>query len=77
MARPSKHAQLTDAQKLAYALLLYARGSKWSYDDTAEWEALTGSKSATMQTLCSLARTVAGPGAKEFAPIFRPSRHSG
>ena len=56
--RPAGMAALSDAERLARAVLLFHRGGTWTADDAEIWQALTGSTDATTRTLCELARRV-------------------
>lgn len=49
---------MTDLERLACAILLFHRGGPWTWDDHAQWRALTGSPLASTRTLCNLAREV-------------------
>lgn len=51
-------APMTDAEKLARAVLLFFRGDPWSPIDGEIWEHLTGTRVSTTRTLCDLARKV-------------------
>jgi hypothetical protein len=50
---------MTDAERLARAVLLFHRGGMWTEMDREEWELLTGSGEASTKTLCDLARRTA------------------
>lgn len=49
---------MTEAQKLAKAVLMFFRGGDFGAEQKATWLALTGSDEATTKTLCDLARKV-------------------
>jgi hypothetical protein len=51
-------ARISDAERLARAVLLFHRGGPWSDWDREVWRALTGADEATTRALCDLARTV-------------------
>lgn len=51
-------ANITDAERLARAVLLFFWGGRWDLDDQARWKTLTGTNDATTRTLGDLARTV-------------------
>jgi hypothetical protein len=46
---PSK---MSDAERLATAVLLFHKGGQWTDSDDILWEKLVGSSSATSRTLC-------------------------
>jgi hypothetical protein len=50
--------QLSDAEKLARAVLLFHRGGEWTKSDSEMWLILTGVREVTTKTLCNLARQV-------------------
>ena len=50
--------EISDAEKLARAVLLFYRDGPWTTCDRETWEQLTGSDDATTRTLCDLARRV-------------------
>ena len=52
-----KH-KLSDAERLARAVLLFHRGGGWIQSDSEMWLILTGVREATTKTLCDLARQV-------------------
>lgn len=49
---------MSNAERLARAVLLFHHGSPWTADDAEMWVTLTGSQDATTRTLCNLARRV-------------------
>lgn len=49
---------LSDAEKLARAVLLFFRGGRWTAWDTEMWRELTGTDNATTRTLGEMARRV-------------------
>jgi hypothetical protein len=49
---------ISDAEKLARAVLLFHRGGEWTPYDREMWVVLTGQSDATTKTLCDLARKV-------------------
>lgn len=49
---------ISDAERLARAVLLFHRGSPWSAVDREMWRHYTGSDEATTKALCDLARRV-------------------
>jgi L-cysteine desulfidase len=49
---------MSNAERLARAVLLFHGSTIWTADDTEMWVALTGSQDATTRTLCNLARWV-------------------
>jgi hypothetical protein len=49
---------MTDAEKLARAVLLFHGTIEWTADIREDWLFLTGSEEATTKTLCDLARKV-------------------
>ena len=51
-------ASLSNAERLARAVLLFHRGGPWTASDHEVWQALTGAHCATTRTLCDLARQV-------------------
>jgi hypothetical protein len=53
-----EHAPISDAEKLARAVLLFHRGGSWTEHDHEMWIVLTGQHDATTKTLCDLARKV-------------------
>jgi hypothetical protein len=50
---------MSDAERLARALLLFHRGGPWTGMDRNEWVMLTGEEEATTKVLCDLARKIA------------------
>jgi len=50
--------ELTDAEKLARAVLLFHKAAPWMKSDDEIWVALTGSDQVTTKVLCDLARKV-------------------
>ena len=50
--------QLTLAERLARAVLLYHRGGPWLNYDREVWWGLTGEREITTRKLCELARLV-------------------
>lgn len=50
--------EISDAEKLARAVLLFHRGGPWSDTDRELWRHYTGSDDATTRSLCDLARRV-------------------
>lgn len=52
---PSK---MSDAERLATAVLLFHKGGQWTDSDDILWEKLVGSNSATSRTLCDFARNI-------------------
>jgi hypothetical protein len=50
--------EITDAEKLARAVLMFFKGDPWSAADGEMWLHLTGSTVSTTKTLCDLARKV-------------------
>lgn len=50
--------KMTDAERLARAVLLFHRGGEWTAWDTEVWSLLTGSSEATTKILCNFARRV-------------------
>jgi hypothetical protein len=50
--------QLSDAERLARAVLLFHRGGPWTAWDIEVWRVLTGESEATTRALCDLARRV-------------------
>jgi hypothetical protein len=51
---------MSQAEKLARAVLLFFRGGQWTQDDREMWIVLTGQRDATTKALCDLAREVRG-----------------
>lgn len=49
---------MTDAEKLARAVLLFHDGEVWTSAKRQEWLELTGAHDATTRTFCDLARRV-------------------
>lgn len=49
---------LTNAERLARAVLMFHDGSQWDDDKSATWKALTGSDEVTTKALGNLARAV-------------------
>jgi hypothetical protein len=49
---------MTDAERLARAVLLFHHGGEWTQADRDQWLALTGSAEATIKVLCDLARRI-------------------
>jgi predicted NUDIX family NTP pyrophosphohydrolase len=47
---------MTDAERLARAVLLFHGGGPWTDHERAIWHALTGEHEATTRALCDLAR---------------------
>ena len=58
LPRTGGRAPLTDAQRLAEAVLLFHRGGHWTLGDRRRWLQLTGSADCTSKALCNLARAV-------------------
>jgi hypothetical protein len=50
--------QLSDAERLSRAVLLFYKTPPWTEDDRKVWFALTGEDNATTRTLCDLARNI-------------------
>lgn len=50
--------KISDAERLARAVLLFHRGGEWTLEDRITWHALTGTDESTTRTLCDLARHV-------------------
>lgn len=57
-AGPQPDPQLSDAERLARAVLLFHRGGPWSAWDSEVWRVLTGSRDVTAKALCNFARRV-------------------
>jgi hypothetical protein len=51
---------MSDAEKLAQAVLLFHRGGPWTAQDSETWLAVTGEPDVTNRVLCDLARKVRG-----------------
>lgn len=51
-------ARISNAERLARAVLLFHHGGEWTKADQQIWHALTGSHDATSRVLCDLARQV-------------------
>jgi hypothetical protein len=51
-------AKLSDAERLARALLLFHRNGPWMPGDREVWFALTGKQECSSRVLCDLAREV-------------------
>lgn len=51
-------APISNAERLARAVLLFFRGGRWTRLDDEQWAALTGSETASSRALCDLARMV-------------------
>lgn len=51
-------AKISDAEKLARAVLLFWQGGAWSEEQQTLWEACTGTANTTTRALCDLARKV-------------------
>jgi len=49
---------MSDAERLAKAVLLFHRGGPWFDRDRELWSALTGEREATTKVLCDLARRI-------------------
>ena len=49
---------ITDAEKLARALLMFFDSGAWSPDRARQWRELMGEAPANSKTLCDLARKV-------------------
>jgi len=49
---------MTDAERLAKAVLLFHGGGPWFARDRELWSALTGEREATTKVLCDLARRI-------------------
>lgn len=49
---------LTNAERLARAVLLFHGGGAWTDDQRWQWTQLTDAEEATTRTLCDLARRV-------------------
>lgn len=58
--------EISDAERLARAVLLWHRGGPWSAEDREMWRHYTGSDDATTKVLCDLARRVRA--AEEVTP---------
>ena len=66
-------ATLSDAERLARAVLLFHRGAPWTDHDREVWQALTGESEATTRVLCELARAVRHREEDELSrPILQP-----
>ena len=50
--------QLSGAERLARAVLLFHRGGPWTAWDGEVWRVLTGNREITTKALCNLARRV-------------------
>ena len=50
--------QLSNAERLAQAVLLFHRGGPWTAADREMWKAITGEDEATTRTLCGFARKI-------------------
>lgn len=50
--------ELSSAEKLARAVILFHSSNSWTKEQQSMWENLTGSFEATSKVLCDLARTV-------------------
>jgi hypothetical protein len=51
-------AALSNADRLARAVLLFHSADSWSDEKREQWLALTGQEAATTRVLCDLARLV-------------------
>jgi hypothetical protein len=51
-------ARLSNAERLARAVLLFHGAIEWNDEQRELWDALTGQKEATTRVLCDLARKV-------------------
>lgn len=51
-------ARISNAERLARAVLLFHHGGEWTHSDAEVWHALTGTHQATTKVLCDLARRV-------------------
>lgn len=49
---------MSDAEKLARAVLMFFNGKPWSIEDARMWKDVTGQDDATTRVLCDLAREV-------------------
>jgi hypothetical protein len=68
---------MTDAERLARAVLLFHRGGPWTAEDRAAWRSLTDSDEATTRALCDVARGIIGaPSSRRRAPVGSPRRAS-
>jgi hypothetical protein len=50
--------EISQAERLARAVILFFRGGPWSEQDRELWRHYTGSDDATTRTLCDLARRI-------------------
>jgi hypothetical protein len=50
--------EISDAERLARAVLLFHRGGPWRGVDRNEWAMLTDNEEATTTVLCDLARRI-------------------
>jgi hypothetical protein len=57
-ARDVGETEMTGAERLARAVLLFHRGGAWTAEHMAEWEVMTGSPAVTTKVLCDVAREV-------------------
>jgi hypothetical protein len=51
-------APLSDAERLARAVVLFFKGTAWTPQDTENWTALTGMKECSNRALCNFARLI-------------------
>jgi hypothetical protein len=52
---------MTEAERLALAVLLFFRGGPWTAAVRAEWRSLAGDVECTSKELCNLARRILDP----------------
>jgi hypothetical protein len=64
---------MTDAERLARAVLLFHRGGPWTAEDAATWRSVAGSEDASTRALCDLARRLLDtPGSPRGKYCERP-----
>jgi hypothetical protein len=66
---------MSDAERLARAVLMFHQGSPWLPSDAISWQALTGERDCTTKALCDLARQTLRQAL--ITRTVRPGRASG